>query len=322
MSCAVLSIGFQRVSHGQERRLAVADRAAEARYQKLIAEEPTTAKEWYMVGDWCFMVAGDLSPRSRDVFHERGRESMQRGKRIVLRKLEEIFTAARSAIEAAETYEEALAARGRAREAAEECVREITPIVKEHESQLSVLASRDRGLAELDGALLPIANAATRERITRGLVPVHGEWVPMDEERSDYAGTVPLRDVVSDPESWVGKIVCADLDSSLQLFYLLGGALLDGYDDDGRYLVPNFMEDRLVIAVPEETEKVLLGSRVIEQKGDVATADLPGFRVRLVMEIQRRQEQFTSFFAGEVSHLAVFDDGGELVDFVHVRERL
>ena len=174
--------GFLATSHteGQDdglRRRTVAQRAAGARFHKLIFTQPGSAKKWYMIGDWCFGVADDLSPRSHVVFQTRGKECLAKAKRKVPNFPGRLLVTAKKKMKGLSSHAESRALGDHAAKTANSFLLELLAILEQHQSQLQILTRLQRGLSELDHILEPLASNERCAKAGKDLVQVDGDFV-------------------------------------------------------------------------------------------------------------------------------------------------
>ena len=97
--------------------------------------------------------------------------------------------------------------------------------------------------------------------------------------------------------------------SSLRLFEILDLCLLDGFDKKGSYIVPNFMDERLVLSISKSIKNHLLNSSAVKSTSVNRTSDEENqlFRVKVVLNIRPRHKQFVHFYDGTVEFISIFD---------------
>lgn len=289
-----------------EKRLATTERAAEAHYHELIARKPQGPAEWLEIADWCRTVAGDLTPRSREVFLRRADECMARGRGILLSELDRIFSEARRAVAGGMKADAAAALREATVRRARSSLAEVLPAIREHPDLRSVLDRLDSEISRLDRLVAPIEESAAREKVAAGFVPLPGKWVPAASVSETYRGLKPFGELAKHPDDYSGRLVSTEIITSLRLYELPGLTLLDGFDGNGGYILPNFMPGRLVLTVPPSIRAAI---------GRSGADHAVRHRVRALLAILPRTEQYTAFFEAEVQHLAVLDEDGGLVTF-------
>ena len=315
---------------GQERtsRAKVnAEREAEIRYHKFINKKSISAKDWYVISDWCLMVANDLPPRSRQIFKIRGRESIKKAENIILQKINTIFSKAEESINNSPTYSRGLEIRHDAEKGARDYLDEIVPVIKDRHSQKNIVSSLESRIDKLDEILVPLNQQESIRKANSGMIPVEGAWVPIQQARGRYLGFRDIREIAKSPDSYLNRTVSTEIHSQIKPFHLLDIALLDGFDKKMNfYLVPNFMEDRLAISLPKNLESWIsqfktkhLGGSSKSQKGSKRGAL---HRIRLVIEIKKQMLQHTTFYEGEVKFMAVIDNKDNMLGYFNAEEDL
>lgn len=292
-------------------------RGVEERYQELMADPEVSAPELYRIGSWCQTVADELSPEGRRRFRERSRRCFRRAEAKARNRINRIFAEARSGIEGAAEYDEARQVRDRATREAEEFIEELLPLCKPHTSAEPFREAYNEGVAILEEAITPVRDRDTLEKIRSDLVFLQNVWLPIDsrDPKTHYEGVAALSHLVRDPERLLNRRVTIEFISSGERFRLLDLVLLDGFDQSGTYVPPNFMTDRLVLVLKSDDPSwtaTLDGLRARGGHGKQAAA----FRFRALVRVAARERQHTPFYAAEIEQLVVFDENGELLGYL------
>ena len=155
-----------------------------------------------------------------------------------------------------------------------------------------------------------------RDKVAQGLVPLDGRWVSLVDATEDYPGMRPLHEIMRGPRQWFGA-VATEFASNLRLYEILDLCLVDGFDKKGGYIVPNFMDERLVISLPQSVKNHLLNSSAVKvvSVNRKSTDQDQLYRVRVMLNIRPRQKQFVHFYEGSVEFISIFDASDKMVDF-------
>jgi hypothetical protein len=288
------------------------ERAAESEFQTRSRDPRLDAAGWVRLGAWCEAVADELPATSRSVFHKRAAECRTHALRKLREEIDALAARSREQLSAAAGYVEARRVRDRFEFDGRDQLANVLTGLPDDPAKTAVQSAFNSRLEEIDAILKPIRDRSIRKWVEEGRVPVDGVWAPMRESRGNYAGWLPFSKLAAGAGEFLDRRVTTEIASGLAIFDLLESSYLDGFDENGKYLVPNFAEERLMLALGAEARAWVQEFHSRRPAGPGESG--PRFQVRLVVEIARRERQFTPFYEANVLYLAVRDAKGQVID--------
>ncbi|MBI4583343.1 MAG: hypothetical protein HY717_04900 [Planctomycetes bacterium] len=303
------------------------DQQAEELYEQMASPRPAAASEWLRIGEWCLQKAGELSPDRRALFFDRGKECIKTGRAAARQEVEKLVGSGEERIRKAPDYARALAAKEEAESQFRQWLSDLLIQFSDAQVKGELRASLEKEIERLQAAFLPLQQKEYLEKIRSGLVPLRGgaaklTWISGREASGQYAGFQPLDKLAAAPGDYDGRLVMTEMRSHGGIYQLPGLTLLDGFDPKGGYLVPNFMEGRLVVSIPafhKSLKRKLssLGAGAAEAPG--AEKKTPPQLFRMVLKIGRQEMQSTSFFLGEIQDFFWIDRNGNFISYYGVQ---
>ncbi len=302
----------------------IKDQQAEELYEQMTSPKPGAASEWLRIGEWCLQTAKELSPDRRTLFSDRGKECIKTGCAAARQELQKLAGSGEERIRKAPDYARAQAAKEEAESQFRQWLSELLIQFSDAQVKGELRASVEKEIGRLQAAFVPLQQKEYLEKIKSGFVPLRGAagkltWISGREASGQYAGFLQLDKLAAAPGDYDGRLVMTEMRSHGGIYKLPGLTLLDGFDSKGGYLIPNFMDGRLVVSIPAfqkslKSKLSTLGAGAAEAPPGAEKKN-PSHLFRMVLKIGRLEMQSTSFFLGEIQDFFWIDGTGNLISY-------
>ncbi len=295
----------------------------EKKYKKLTAQEEISISEHYKIGEWCRKVASYLPVGQRRVFQERSRDHIFKAEGKAREGLISTFKKAQTQIHQSTDYLEAQEIIQRAKAEGELYLENLFVTAGSHIDKTQFSDQFFQLLQGLNRKTDPLRVKYEAERLENGKVLFLGEWIDAETplEDVDFLGRIPLSKLRKESDRYVGKTVVTDLITTGKTYELLELWLLDGFDDRGQYLIPNFMPGRLVFHLVgsndwKEKLQKLRPPPAKDKSQQKSNPDEKLYRFQIVAQIAAAHRQYCHHFQASIQQVAIFDEKGKRIEFL------